>query len=104
MMGELRVRVPYCVESCEVPKKRSAPHRCAAQASGCVGVGRRAHGALHTAAAAAAAAPEQLLRHAILTRLRFAGSGRAGTGGRHLPSPVPCLCACLPAVCPKGNG
>lgn len=102
MMGELRVRVPYCVESCEVPKKRSAPQRSAAQASGCVGVCRRAHGALHTAAAAAA--PEQLLRHAILARLRFAGSGRAGTRGRHLPSPVPCLCACLPAVCPKGNG
>lgn len=31
-------------------------------------------------------------------------SGRAGTRGRHLPSPFPCLCACLPAVCPKGNG
>ena len=27
MMGELRVRVPYCVESCEVPKQRSAAQR-----------------------------------------------------------------------------
>lgn len=67
-----------------------------------VWVCRRAHGALHTAAAPAA--PEQLLRHAILACLRFAGSGRAGTGGRHLPSPFPCLCACLPAVSPKRNG
>lgn len=46
-MGELRVRVPYCVESCEVPKERSAaPSPCV-----CVCVCRRAQCATATATA-----------------------------------------------------
>lgn len=98
MMGELRVRVPYCVESCEVPKKRTAPHRTAAlrRLPG-VGVCRRAHGALHTAAAPAPA-PEQLLRHAILACLRFCRA-RKGRDRGQTPALALSLPLCLSARC-----
>lgn len=57
--------------------------------------------ALRTAAGVGSRAAAAL-RRAILGRLRFAGSGRAGTRARNLPSPA--CPASLPAVSPKGNG
>lgn len=52
--------------------------------------------ALRTAASGSSRAAAAL-RRAILGRLRFAGSGRAGTRARNLPSPA---CAASLPVCP----
>lgn len=88
MMGELRVRVPYCVE--RLP--RSAAQR---SVSECVA------SALRTAATG----------QQLCGAPSWAGCALPGQEGQG-PGPGTCLALslplpsarCLPAVCPKGNG
>lgn len=91
MMGELRVEgtVPYCVESCEVPKQSSAAQRPPEYVCVCVG-GRTAHSRAAAAASSFAARDPGPL---ALCRVR---KGR--DQGQKPASPFPCP-LCLSARC-----